>query len=366
MRLVSTQAVTEGDILAKTIHNDSGQVLLQEGISLSSRMIGRLHELGISFIYIKDDRTADIEIEEAIQRETKQNAIKTIKREFRVVSEKSTLNKAFNSPQMNKHFSKVIDEILNDLNSHQQALSILSDVITYDNYVFTHSLNVTVYTLRLALELNYNEKQLKEIGLGAILHDVGKMMIPLEILNKPGKLTDEEFSMIKAHASEGFEYLRKQHDVPLLAAHCAFQHHERLDGSGYPRGIQHNEIHEYAKVIAIADVFDAITSQRVYRHAMLPNEALELLYAGAGTQFDQSLVEAFRSVVALYPEGLSVTLSDGREGIVVKQNQSLTTHPIVRIIRENGCDLQDCYDLDLAQQLDVTIVKIESILANTV
>ncbi|WP_370621810.1 HD-GYP domain-containing protein [Bacillus sp. JCM 19034] len=292
--------------------------------------------------------------------------MKTIKDEFSTIVDQTTLNKAFKYPKLNKDFSKVIQDILNDLKSNQQALSILSDIVTYDNYIFTHSLNVTVYTLRLAMELNFNEKQLGEIGLGAILHDVGKMMLPLDILNKPDRLTDPEFKIIQSHTNEGFEYLRKQHDIPLLVAHCAFQHHERLDGSGYPRGIMKNEIHEYAKIIAIADVFDAVTSHRVYRKAMLPNEALELLYAGAGTQFDQSLVEAFRRVVALYPEGLSVTLSDGREGIVIKQNKQLTTHPIVRIISEDGKDLLECYDLDLSKQLDVTIVKMESILANTV
>ena len=118
------------------------------------------------------------------------------------------------------------------------------------------------------------------IGLGSMLHDIGKIAVSKEILLKPGKLTEEEFQVIKTHTTEGFEMLRNSYSVPLLVAHCAFQHHERLDGSGYPRGIKSKDIHDYAKVIAVADVFDAVTSNRVYRSAMLPHEGLEMLYAG--------------------------------------------------------------------------------------
>ena len=130
-------------------------------------------------------------------------------------------------------------------------------------------------------------------------------------------------------------------------------------------GLVENDIHLYAKIIGIADVFDAVTSHRVYRKPMLPHEALELLYSGVGGQYDQKLVEAFRKTVAVYPLGLTVTLSDGRVGIVVKQNKQLSTHPVVRIISEEGMELEQTYDLDLIKQLNVTIVETESTLAES-
>ena len=131
-----------------------------------------------------------------------------------------------------------------------------------------------------------------------------------------------------------FNYLKNIHTVSLHVAHCAYQHHERLDGSGYPRGLKDNEIHELGKIIAVADVFDAVTSNRVYRSAMLPHEGLEILYAGAGTKFEIPIVEAFRRAVAIYPNGLSVVLNDGRKGVVSGQNIGIGDRPIIRILEE--------------------------------
>ncbi|GAE33233.1 HD-GYP domain-containing protein [Halalkalibacter akibai] len=253
--------------------------------------------------------------------------------------------------------------ILADIKNNKDALAILSDIFVYDSYIFTHSLNVTVYTLGLAVELGFTEKQLMDIGMGALLHDVGKMAIPTEVLNKPGRLTVEEFEIIKSHAKAGYDMLRNAPNISLLSAHCAFQHHERIDGTGYPQGLKGNQIHYYAKLIAIADVFDAVTSNRIYRKPMLPHEGLELLYSGVENQFDQSLVEAFRKTIAVYPAGLKVKLSDGRVGIVVKQNKQLSTHPVVRIIEEHSRELANPYQLDLVEQLNVTIVETETTLA---
>ena len=153
--------------------------------------------------------------------------------------------------------------------------------------------------------------------------------------------------------------MRQLHNVSLLVAHCAFQHHERLDGSGYPRGLKGDEIHPYAKIIAVADVFDALTSNRVYRDAMLPHEALEILYAGSGTLFDANVIQAFRRSVAIYPNGMVVVLSDGRRGIVEKQNKGLTHRPFLRIIAEKGEELAQPYSLDLSVNLDVVITDFD-------
>ena len=143
--------------------------------------------------------------------------------------------------------------------------------------------------------------------------------------------------------------------MSLIIAHCAYQHHERLDGSGYPRGIKGEDIHPFAKIIAVADVFDAMTSNRVYRKAMLPHQALEVLYAGSGTLFDANVIEAFRSSVAMYPNGMVVELNDGRKGIVTDQNKGVTDRPVIRIIEEYGQEIQTPYAMDLSTELDKVI-----------
>ena len=365
MRLVATKSISEGTKLAKAIYNDNGKILLHEGVSLTSRMLHRLIEIGITYVYIKDELTDDVEVEGVVSEQTKRLAVQTIKSEFETIANDLKLKKSFNGAHLSRNFSKVIRNILDDIKQNKQALSMITDVYAYDSYIFTHSLNVTLYTLGLAMQLKFSEKQLMEIGLGAILHDVGKMLVPMEILNKPGKLTAEEFEEIKKHPRAGYELLKELPNISLLTAHCALQHHERLDGSGYPLKLQGNKIHLYAKIIGIADVFDAVTSNRVYRQALLPHQGLDLLYTGVGTLYDPAMIDAFRKTVAIYPVGLTVGLSDGREGVVVKQNQQLSTHPIIRITAEGGKRLDAPYEIDLMKEIHITITKCETALSES-
>lgn len=366
MRLVATRSLQVGERLAKAIHNDNGQTLLHKGVHLSKRLIERLIDKGIYYVYVEDERTSDIVINEKISHKTKKHAIKTIKSKFTEIATDVTLKKAINHDRLSVSFSKVVKNILEDINSNEDALALLSDAYIYDSYIFMHSLNVTVYTLGLAVKLGFTDEQLMEIGMGALLHDIGKVAVPPEILNKPGKLSVEEFDVIKTHPKVGFDLLRKVPNISLLSAHCAYQHHERIDGSGYPQGLQNDDIHEYAQIVGIADVFDAVTSHRTYRKPMLPHEALELLYAGVGTQFDLALIETFMKTVAVYPIGLAVALSDGKTGIVVKQNEQLSTHPVVRVISEDGKELSEPYDFDLQDHYNVTIVETEATLTNSI
>ena len=195
---------------------------------------------------------------------------------------------------------------------------------------------------------------------GAFLHDVGKMQVKKDILLKPGKLTEEEYEQIKLHSEHGYRMLKEVPNLPLLVAHCAYQHHERINGSGYPRGLKGQDIHLYGKIIAVADVFDAVTTNRVYRKAMLPHEALEILYAGAGTLFEQNIVEAFRNSVAVYPVGLTVILNDRRIGVVVRQNMGTSNRPVVYIIEENGVPVEEPYELNLMKTLDIVITDCDT------
>ncbi|WP_079478341.1 HD-GYP domain-containing protein [Halobacillus salinus] len=361
MRLTLTSSLQAGDRLGKTIYNDNGKILLSSGVHLTERMIERLADFHITYVYIEDADTADIESHYPIPEELRVEAVKSIKKSFRDAQDSETLKKGFVFEKSAQEMNGIVRSIMMELQQHKEAITLLSDVFTYDDYIFTHSLNVTMYALTLGKQLQLPYNKLEKLGMGAILHDVGKMMVPREVLLKPGKLTNSEFELIKTHAEAGFELLRSSREIPLVAAHCAFQHHERLDGSGYPRGLVGDDIHDFGKILAIADVFDAITSNRVYRNAMLPHEGLEIIYSGAGTLFDQHMVEAFRKCIAIYPNGLSIELNDGRKGVVVRQNPSLCDRPIVRIFEENGLELPDKYDIDLAKELNVVVKNCDTI-----
>lgn len=356
MKLIATKSLKEGNELARPIYNDKGHALIQRDIKLSFAMIQRLKQLGITYVYIKDALTEDIIVNSPIPEELRLEAIQTVKESFSSYQNQGFGEKAFLLEKTSVKMNTMVNTMVNQIQKNDEVLSIMSDIFISDDYVFSHSVNVTIYSLALANELKLSNKKIKGLGLGAMLHDVGKVFIPEKILNKTGRLTEEEFAIIQTHPEMGFEFLRQSSSVPLLVAHCAFQHHERLDGSGYPRGIKENEIHQFGKILGVADVFDAVTSNRVYRDAMLPQEGLEILYAGSGTLFDQDMVRTFRRTISIYPNGITVQLSDKRTAVVVKQNTPLHERPIVRVFKENGIEVTP-YDLDLAVKLDVMISK---------
>ncbi|QKS72200.1 HD-GYP domain-containing protein [Paenalkalicoccus suaedae] len=360
MKMISVHRVNEDDRLAKTIYDEDGQPLLKSGVTLTSRLLQRLKDKGISFIYIEEEGTEDIFASDTIDPIKRAKSIKSIKHHFEGITKMTTLQKVVNLDSVSSSFSSIVNTILDDIYGKKEAVSLLSDVICYDSYVFHHSLNVTIYALSLGKELGLGEKDLHKLGMGAILHDVGKVGIPETVLNKQESLTDEEFNMIKEHTTVGFDMIRRSHTMSLLTAHCAYQHHERINGTGYPRQLKGNEIHDFAKIIGIVDVFDAVTSNRVYRGARLPHEGLEMLYSGASTLFDKRMVEVFAHTVAIYPVGLEVTLSDGSVGVVVETNKNMPSRPRVRVLSRLGQPIQPI-EIDLADTLNVTITEAESI-----
>lgn len=355
MRLISTRALKPGMVLATTVYNLKGQALIHDNVPITERMIYRLQELCIQYVYIEDSLSSGIHVKGTVSNKVRQHAVQHIEKAFNQLSASKSQPNLLVIEDSAKQLKQVIEVVLSEVKANDDLLTILTDVFAYDSYIFHHSFNVTLYTLSVGLELKLSPKQLEQLGVGAILHDIGKMLVSEDVLLKPGKLTEEEFNEIKKHSEHGFEILRKLHSVPLVIAHCAYQHHERLNGSGYPRGIKGEDIHPFAKIIAVADVFDAMTSNRVYRKAMLPHQALEVLYAGSGTLFDAHVIEAFRSSVAIYPTGMVVDLNDGRKGIVTNQNKGVTDRPVIRIIEENGEELQCPYPLDLSKELDKVI-----------
>lgn len=363
MRLVAIEFCQENMELARTIYNQDGRPLLRQGTTLTGNIIERLKKYGVSTLYVEDELSEGIEVEESIPVELRIEAESTVRQSFQEVICHAKGSNLLGHSKMVKRFTSVFNEIFNYIKKNKTALNLISSVHVNDHYVYSHSLNVTIYTTQLALNTKLKNDHVRQLGVGTLMHDIGKSLIPSKILNKPGQLTDEEYEIVKKHTELGFEFLRKQHEIPLLAAHCAYQHHERLDGSGYPRGLKGDEIHPFAKIIAVADVFDAVTTNRVYRKAMLPHQGLEILYGGSGTQFDAQLIKRFRDNVAIYPTGVTVTLSTGETGIVSHYNYKTAGRPKVRIIRDRDqAPVQQPHEIDLSKTLNVQITGCEAIL----
>lgn len=253
----------------------------------------------------------------------------------------------------------VVDDIFDELTNNPRIYFNLNQFRNFDNYTYVHSVNVGLLATLIAMQMGYRGNQLKELTLGALLHDLGKMTIPSEILNKPSGLTKQEFEIIKRHPMRGVELLREVKVSPEVLAGI-HQHHERWNGQGYPDRLRSTAIHPNARVIAVADVFDAITADRPYHDGMPPYHALELIIAGFYNDFEPEAVLALRNSLIIYPENSSVKLNTGEIGIVVSIPPNFPTRPLIRVIFDRyGNFISDATMVDLLQDLSRFIISVD-------
>jgi putative nucleotidyltransferase with HDIG domain len=242
----------------------------------------------------------------------------------------------------------MIDGLAQAVAQNRRALLALTTLKNYDNYTFTHMVNVSILTMGQARGLGIDGPLLREFGLAALMHDIGKVKTPIAILNKPEKLTDEEFAIMKRHVVDGAEILRATPDVPALAPVVAFEHHLRTDGSGYPGGVARPSLNIGTMLCSIADVYDAMRSQRSYQQAFPTDRILAVLKRNDGKQFDQHLVRRFVQLIGIYPAGTLVRLNTGEVAVVLNVYAPDPYRPQVRIlINRDGKRLELPIDLNL-------------------
>lgn len=215
---------------------------------------------------------------------------------------------------------EVVDQMMDSVARHPDALVWFSNLKSRDEYTAVHSLNVCMLAVTLATFVGNDTRAIKEMGIGALLHDVGKIKIPLEVLNKPGKLTDAEYALMKKHPEYGVEILKNASNMTPASIDIVRDHHERLNGKGYPAGLRGAEISYYSQIVAIADVYDAMTSDRVYQKGRAPSEALKLMMSFEG-DFNDELLRQFADYLGDYPIGTLVELNTGEVGFVIPSGE---------------------------------------------
>jgi HD-GYP domain-containing protein (c-di-GMP phosphodiesterase class II) len=255
-----------------------------------------------------------------------------------------------------------LNEMIDSVFRNRDAMLSLSKLRKFDEYTFSHCLNVTALVMAVGRHINLNRGQLMDLGLAAMFHDLGKTRIPEAILNKPAKLTDEEFGIMKTHSALGETVLLEQVDrVPSGVLRVVRHHHERVDGSGYPDGLTGDKFRPGMIICAMADVYDALSSDRVYHKGMMPHEALKVVFSLRDKHFPGIWVDKFVQSLGIYPVGTVVRLNNGLIGVVVSVNHSCLTKPKVRgIMNPAGKRLDDprTYDLTESSLLDWEIKEV--------
>ncbi|MBU5592193.1 HD-GYP domain-containing protein [Clostridium sp. MSJ-4] len=364
MRLVPIECVKEGAYLAKTIFDDEGRPLLREGVKLSKNMINRIKSIHIYSVYIIDEYS-QAEIDDIIKPELRQKAIGTIKGTFSSIDKfsKAYPSKSNNSliKEREKYFDSiysVAEELLEEILSNSSIMVNLVDIKSLDSYTYQHCVNVAVLSLILGIQLQLNKYDLLDLCVGALVHDIGKSFVPAEVLFKPGPLNDQELLIMQEHVTKGYDYLRGVLAISSKSRIIALQHHEKYDGSGYPEQRKGTEINYLARIVAIADVYDALTSDRPYRRALSPNESMEYIMANASTHFDYDMVKAFARVIVPYPKGTLVKMSNGEIAVVGDTIPNFPLRPNITVVKSSDPSREGT-EISLVKNLSLVIENVE-------
>ncbi len=336
MRYVGAKELQAGMIISSNLYDDNEQILLKANTQLTQYFIDRIQRLKFDGVYIFEK--GDVEnAKSIISDETRMQAINKLK--------KLDINACI----------FLANSIVNEIQNSDTLIIERTSLSSYDSYTYVHSVNVDVLSVVIGIEMGLTNDELEKLSQSALMHDIGKLEISPEILNKPAKLTREEYEEMKNHSEYGLNRLRNKGDsnseeIAAVVKNAVYSHHENWDGTGYPRGIKGEEIHKFARIIHVADVYDALTAKRAYKDSMNPADAIEYIMANVGTMFDFDVVNTFLKYVAPYPIGCTVLLSTGQQGSVIKNDDKQLFRPQVKLA--NGSVV------DLIKKLDVTILGI--------
>lgn len=321
MRYLQIARVTEGMISAKNILSSSGGVFIRQGTVLNDKNISKLQEFGFAGVYIEDEISQGIEIEDLVRSEVREKAINCVKN------------------QDIDGCGEVANEIVHEILENQDLSLNLIDMRSIEDFILSHSLNVAVYSCIIGMGMGYKQAFLDKLTFAALIHDLGKMSIPEDILHKASRLTPEEYNKMKKHPIYSYRLIEKRPEISDYVKEAVLHHHENEDGSGYPDGLMGEEQSIYTKILHVADVYDALISRRPFKEPYSPSEAVEYLMGGCDIMFDRDVVNSLIKFVPLFPLGVEVKLSDGRKGIIYKNSGVHNIRPLVRMFDGNEIDL---------------------------
>lgn len=345
MRAIATKFVKEGDVIAKDIIGYDGGILLRSYTTFKEVYRARLLEKNIFEVYIEDELSKGIYVESILEPEIQTKICGDIKYQFKELEK----NLRVDQETLEDTANLLIDQLAN-----KETILELSDLKNNDNYTYEHCLSVAIMVNLVCNKLGMTMDMKQPIVMGALIHDIGKIIIPKNILNKKERLTDEEFEIIKSHAKLGYQMIKDNVGLNAITKLAILCHHEREDGSGYPLG-KKEDLHIGAKIVAVCDVFHALISDRCYRQGLPISEAIAICNAQPLNKEIQTLVQ---ELFSYYPVGSTVIMSDGRLGLIEKNFAADVRRPLVRIIEKQANGKYTATgSINLMNETDIFIVS---------
>ena len=363
MQKININDLKDGMKFTEPVHIDENNILVPKGVGIKQKDIERLKKWGIKFVVTEGNLLTAGE-DETLNNDIFGYNLKPFIRKFEECL--NTFGTELNNfVTQNKIDRSKIESIINilieiiDKYKDEIINHIFSSSHGY-NYMFSHSLNVTVFSLLCGMALKFSPHRLRQLGIGALLHDVGMLIVPDAIVNKKTKLTEDEFKQIQAHTVHGYQKLKKLDIFSNEVTTVALQHHEQYDGNGYPRKLKGDDIHLYSRIVSVADSYDAQVSDRVYRKDKKTGYmAVKDVLAESQNKFDPKILRAFLASISIYPPGSLVQLNNNAIGSVTAINNKAPLRPKVRIwIDEFGDNLKEEEIVDLTENKNLFIVKV--------
>lgn len=339
---VSISECSEGDILATDVLNKNGVILVAKDTVMNEYIKERLIELGIESVNIY------YSLGGLNNRDTSYIKFKRDYKEIAIETKNIIQGLVAGKPLNYKDISNICNKIYKNINQNNNIIRCMAEIKSVDNYTYNHCVNVAFYSMLIGKWLYLSDIEINYIIQSGLLHDIGKSKIPSEILNKGGILTKEEYEIIKGHTTLGYRMVEDIHEIDSDIKKAILQHHERIDGSGYPFSISKNRINLYARIVAVADVFDAMTSDRAYKKKVTPFETFEMFQTVGIGIFDTKVLKTFLKNIAAHLVGANVLLNNGEIGEVIFVPLHNLTSPIVKVSKRY---------LDISRENDIKILS---------
>ncbi|MQN01253.1 MAG: HD-GYP domain-containing protein [bacterium LCO1.1] len=327
MRYVLVKNLEPDMVLGQEIYDSDGRLLLSKHTVLNEDNISFIIFTGVPGVYIDEEFSEDAKAEEVVGSEVRRAALRIVHDVF--------IKAGRHEAASEKELSQVVDRITDDVISDNDVVENLITIRTHDGYTYFHSVDVAILSGVLGARLGLNEQDLRDIVTAGFLHDVGKVFISEDILNAPRKLTPDERTKMMDHPRMGYDFLKDKYNFNEHVLQGVYQHHEWFNGGGYPRRIAGNDILFLARIIKVADVYDAMTGKRSYHNPYLPSDVLEYIMGRNGMEFDPVVVHMMSRELCVYPVGCEVELSNGFRAVVLANRRGSIMRPKVKI-RETG------------------------------